>query len=226
MSFNTDCLLGLNQEDFDRYVKGTYVKIRLPEQKEYVYGQMMEFTHDAVGDSVYLVGLDKNSVVVKPNKLDANFVFPKFGLYNHKKHAVLYTQTNYRQYLRGLNAHSHIIQPLLWEIPYVHNLSRKVMDLEKLSYWSSKDLTTIFLSTDQRTIKEKLAQVRNTDLWSVAISTDFAFSVGIYDGLPSIWFRSHIVGSVQEDNSVKITNEVFKQEVVDFFEKEGFQINV
>lgn len=229
MSFNVQCLKEIGPADFGKYLAGTFVKVKRKNHPEYHYGRMdtMGLTLDA---TIFNITHDKKNQEYFLHELDADFTFPKVGLYNYQKHAVLYSQTNKRQYLKGLNPDSHSIVPLLIKVPYVEyalqyahlNCGDDFYD----SIWSPKALDDIFLAKDTRTVKEKLDSIRKKTLLSVALSQNFAFSLGVFSLNPTVWFRSHRIGSVVKDNSLIITNQLFYQEAADFFEKEGFQVNV
>ncbi len=227
MSFQEQHLVELTNEDLVRYFTGTFVKVLTPESDVFQYESLAEINGHGRSAEFSFENRKRTSYFSFPLKsLRFDLTFPKAGYYELKDTAVYYNQLPARQSQKGLNYHSHQISDFIkGSLPYfprdIQYMYRGVTDI-----WNANTLNQLFLSSEEIPVAKKIDSVFKNKVISRPLSQNFLISLGLTSLTPQLWFKGLSIGVFSAPDQIKIDNELFFQEAIDFFPSHNVEVTM
>lgn len=223
--------LSVNANDLNLYFAGTYLKIGVPEQKDFVWANIAVFHQDEPSntpkrDHVFVdVIFEKTTKIARYrlSDVDFDFSFPSVGLYNYKNAAIFFLRRNWRQNRKGLCEDTAQCLPVMsFFSPFVTiPLS---FSLKNLWRWSVTNLNQTFIKSEYMELEDAFNRIQKCKCLAKALSLNFLLGQGITGETPSLWFRKTMIGTVLDKQTVEINNALFLQEALDFFQPQGINV--
>lgn len=200
-------------EDFDRKFKNTFFTIK--DVKEIPNDTVVEFLHYSDRNLCVFNSLFYGHIALKYSNIwdKIEIFFPEIGLYNFKKSFIFFSRNPQRQWKRNpTHGNCTIESPILALIPE-HVLKIRI-DLESFTQIKQSVFPTL---------KEATELLQNQEVLGMALSTRFGLTFSKTTNLFHIWFHKTIIGTLDlKTKTIQTYTSNLKQEVIDFFRKEGF----
>ncbi len=200
-------------EDFDRKFRNTFFTIK--DVKEIPNNTVVEFLQYTDKNLCIFNSISYGKIALKYDHIwdKIEIFFPEIGLYNLDKTFIFFSRNPQRQWKRNpTHGNCSIESPVLSFIS--ENKLNSRINLESFTQIKQSVFPTLKEATDL---------LQNQEVLGVALSTRFGLTFSQTTKLFHIWFHKTIIGTLDlKTKAIQTYAPNLKQEVIDFFRKEGF----
>lgn len=202
-------------EDQNLYMKGCLFRVKFPEGKKFEWKQV----YYCEPEGVYFEGRKE---IVKSEKLEFDFTFPRSGVYNYKSSTLAFQRTHHRQWRKGIcNETSVFFSPIKrYYTTGNKDTLAEVKELPQDFKYSPKVMKEIFDSPFPSFAKA-YDSVKKNKVLSRAICPELFLSMGASGIAPIFWCGLTPVGTALSPTKIQVNFPEFVSAIRDILEEIG-----